>query len=110
MSCLYRSDYGPAMPGFDPLAGNGAQIAGYESHARELATAQNPGQLAAMKRAFDRGETVQWCDQGYGWTYDPHLAMFFGIVLVVFVLPYLLLRFIPSLRRGPARRNFHIFD
>jgi hypothetical protein len=66
-ACLYRSDYGPPTPGFSI----GSIGDGLETHASELATAWNPGQLAAMKRQLLRGETVPWCEPGYGWVEAP---------------------------------------
>jgi hypothetical protein len=47
MTCLYASDYGPADPGFDPLAGGGRLLRGFDSQRSELARAQNLGQLQA---------------------------------------------------------------
>jgi len=110
MSCLYRSDYGAPDPHFNPLAGNGRLLQGYAGHRTELTAAQNIGQLEAMKRKFDHGETVQWCDQGYGWVYDWKVDYFFGVVLVVFVIPYVLMRFFPSLRRLLLPRQFSTHD
>ena len=110
MSCLYRSDYGAPDPHFNPLANNGQLLQGYASHRTQLAGAQNIGQLEAMKRKFDHGETVQWCDQGYGWVYGWKVDYFFGVVLVVFVIPYALMRFFPSLRRRPPLRQLFTFD
>ncbi|HLJ22123.1 MAG TPA: hypothetical protein VKU84_18090, partial [Stellaceae bacterium] len=76
MTCLYASDYGPADPAFDPLAGGGRLIAGFESHAAELARAQNLGQLQAMERQLQRGGDIAWCDQGYAWAEGPAVHAF----------------------------------
>lgn len=108
MLCLYPSDYGPPDPGFDPLAGNGRLIKGFESHAAELSRAQNLGQLQAMERKLAKGEAITWCDNGYGWVYDQKVGDFFGAILAFVILPWLLLRVAPSLaermRLGPLKR------
>jgi hypothetical protein len=103
MSCLYRSDYGPIDPSFDPLTGNGALVAGFEANVRALSQAQNHGQLEAMKRHLLRGRTIQWCDQGYSWTYAAPATALFDGVLVFLILPWLALRIVPALRRRHAR-------
>ena len=100
MQCLYKSDYGPADPGFDPFAGHGEMLKGFEAQVYVLAQAQNRGQLEAMKRQLARGETVQWCDQGYGWTYASETNGFFYAILAVLILPWLALRVLPRLRRS----------
>lgn len=106
MPCLYRSDYGPIDPSFEPFAGGGRLMKGFEAHVYALAQAQNPGQLEAMKRALERGQPIQWCDQGYGWTYAPGTSDFFYVILLVLILPWLVLRVLPRLaRRLPARRT-----
>jgi hypothetical protein len=99
MSCLYQSDYGPVDPSFDPVAGNGALLIGVEAHVRALSQAQNRGQLEAMKRQLQRGQTIQWCDQGYGWTYAAPVTAFFDVAFVLLILPWLVLRVVPALRR-----------
>ncbi len=102
MQCLYRGDYGPADPGFDPFAEHGALLKGFEAHVYALSQAQNRGQLEAMKRQLARGETIQWCDQGYGWTYAPATTDFFYVILFLLILPWLVLRVLPRLRRAPS--------
>jgi len=97
MSCLFASDYGPAVPGFDPLAGNGRLIMGFETHKSQLATAQNLGQLQAMERKFAKSETVTWCENGYGWVYDQKIGDFFGAILAFVILPWVVLRIAPAL-------------
>ena len=99
MRCLYQSDYGPADPAFDPFAEHGALLKGFETHTFELSQAQNRGQLEAMKRQLLRGETIQWCDQGYGWTAAPQTTDFFYAVAAFLILPWLVLRVLPRLRR-----------
>jgi hypothetical protein len=99
MSCLYQSDYGPVDPSFDPLAGDGALLTGFEAQAGVLSQAQNRGQLEAMKRQLQRGETIQWCDQGYGWTYASPVTAFFDVAFIFLILPWLVLRVVPAPRR-----------
>ena len=105
MSCLYASDYGPPNPSFDPFADNGALLQGFEGHVYQLATAQNLGQLEAMKRKLAHGEKVTWCEQGYGWVHDGAPTAFFDVVVPLLILPWLLFRALPRLRRalGQAR-------
>jgi len=97
MSCLYPTDYGAPDPSFDPLAGNGRLIKGYESHAAALSRAQNLGQLQAMERRLAKSEAFTWCDNGYGWAYDQKVGDFFGAILAFVILPWLLLRVAPAL-------------
>lgn len=97
MSCLYASDYGPADPHFDPFAGNAHLMAGFESHGAELGRAQNLGQLQAMERALAKGETITWCDNGYGWAYDRKVDDFFVAIVALVILPWLVLRVAPAL-------------
>jgi hypothetical protein len=97
MSCLYASDYGPPLPGFDPLAQDGVLVKGFETHRDALKTAQNLGQLQAMERKFAKGESVTWCDNGYGWVYDQKVGDFFGAIVAFVILPWLVLRFAPGL-------------
>ncbi len=118
MQCLYKSDYGPIDPGFDPFAGHGRLLSGYEAHVRALSQAQNLGQLEAMERKLQKGEPILWCDQGYGWVYQPEVAGFFEFVLPLLILPWIILRVLPRLKRrasaavawtragrGPAARS-----
>ena len=101
-SCLYASDYGAPEAGFDPLAGGGALIRGFEAHTAALAQAQNFGQLEAMKRQLTRGEAITWCDQGYGWVYDRHLDYLFEVLAVGVILPYVAMRLVQRFRpRSP---------
>jgi hypothetical protein len=97
MSCLFASDYGPPQLGFNPLAQDGALIAGFEAHRPELSAAQNLGQLQAMERKFAKGETVAWCDNGYGWVYDHKVGDFFGAIIAFVILPWLVMRVAPAL-------------
>lgn len=84
-ACLYRSDYGPAVPGYDPAGGGGAALRGYEGHSALLLAARNPDQLAAMERRIDRGESFVWCDQGYGWVAGPGMEAGFALLLAILV-------------------------
>ncbi|HZB93040.1 MAG TPA: hypothetical protein VE397_16455 [Stellaceae bacterium] len=104
MQCLYRSDYGAPDPGFDPLAGHSALIAGFEAQKAVLAQAQNRGQLEAMERKLARSQPIVWCDQGYGWTENPAITTFFYVILVALILPWLVLRVLPRLYRRIAPR------
>jgi hypothetical protein len=97
MSCLYPTDYGPPDPSFDPQANGGRLMAGFETHTRELARAQNLGQLQAMERKLAKGENVTWCEDGYGWVYDQKVGDFFGAIIAFVILPWLMLRVAPAL-------------
>lgn len=91
MRCLYATDYGAPDPGFAPLPPPGARSAWQQAHAHELATAQNPAQLAAITRQLDRGEAVVWCRQGYGWTESVGVEVFIALAMAV-ALPALAVR------------------
>src|ERR1700676_2063489 len=88
---------------------SGRLLWGLEAHVRELSTAQNLGQLEAMERQLQRGESIAWCDQGYswleGWAVDGFLVGFTALV----VLPYAAKRLAPRLWRAaveaPQRRT-----
>jgi len=97
MTCLYASDYGPADPAFDPLAGGGRLLRGFESQRSELARGQNLGQLQAMERQLQRGESVAWCDQGYAWAEGPAVEGFLVGFSLLVVLPYAVKRLAPRL-------------
>jgi len=96
MTCLYASDYGPADPAFDPLAGGGQVLRGFEDHWPELARAQNLGQLQAMERQFLRGGSITWCDQGYAWAESSAVEAFLVGFTVLVVLPYAVKRLAPQ--------------
>jgi hypothetical protein len=100
MTCLYASDYGAAEPGFDPLRDSGALLKGFEAQEAILAQARNPGQLQAMQRVLSRGESIRWCDQGYGWTEGAQFEVLFAVILVA-TLSYGLWRLRPH--RGARR-------
>jgi len=97
MSCLYATDYGPPDPSFEASAGGGRLIKGFETHAGELARAQNLGQLQAMERKLAKGEAITWCDNGYGWVYDQKVGDLFGAIIAFVILPWFLLRVAPAL-------------
>jgi len=103
MQCLYRSDYGPPDPSFDPAAGNGQLLRGFQSQAGALSKAQNRGQLEAMERKLRKGEPILWCDQGYGWVYQPAIAGSFEIVVPFMIVLWILLRILPQARGAFAR-------
>jgi len=104
MTCLYASDYGPADPAFDLLAG-GQLLRGFEAHASELARAQNLGQLHAMERQLQRGQSITWCDQGYGWVESPAVDGFLAGFMLLVVLPYAMKRLAPRLYIGIVERS-----
>jgi hypothetical protein len=103
MACLYRSDYGPSDPSFDPLGGGGALIKGFEAHLSDLAAAHNIGQLQAIERKLLRGETVGWCDQGYGWAEQPMVQDLMIVAAIALILPYALWKL--RMRRSPHRAS-----
>jgi hypothetical protein len=105
MQCLYKSDYGPADPHFNPLAGNGKLLKGFAAHEAALSQAQNLGQLEAMERQLARGQSIQWCDQGYAWTYAPATTDLFYGIFAFLILPWLVLRVLPRLWRRLAPRR-----
>lgn len=105
MSCLYTSDYGPADPTFGALAEGGRLLRGFEAHASELARAQNLGQLQAMERQLHRGESITWCDPGYGWVESPAVEGFLAGFMLLVVLPYAMKRLAPRLYSGIAQRS-----
>jgi hypothetical protein len=86
MTYLYASDYGAAEPGFAPLRDSGALIKGFEAQAPQLAQARNLGQLQAMERVLARGETIRWCDQGYGWAEGAQFQALFAAILLASLL------------------------
>jgi hypothetical protein len=96
MSCLFASDYGPPDPQFDPLVSGGRLIQGFESHRGMLMQAKNLSQLQAMERKLAKGETVTWCDNGYGWVYDQKVGDFFGAIIAFVILPWLVMRVAPA--------------
>ena len=105
MRCLYRSDYGPVDPNFDPLIGNGRLIKGFEAQAKTLSQAQNLGQLEAMERQLAHGRPIQWCEQGYSWTYASATNDVFYVALVLLAFPWLALRLLQGLRRSLLARR-----
>jgi hypothetical protein len=106
MTCLYASDYGPAEPGFNPLRDGGTLIKGFEASAPVLADARNLGQLQAMERVLARGDTVRWCDQGYGWTEGMQFHALFAAVLIG-AMPFVAWR---MRSRRAARRSVSFED
>jgi hypothetical protein len=105
MPCLYRSDYGAPDTAFDPGAGGGRLLHGFEAHAAELMRAQNLGQLQAMERQLGHGQEILWCDQGYGWVYQKPVDYVFEIVLIAVIVPWMIARFILPAFRGLRSRS-----
>jgi hypothetical protein len=105
MHCLYRGDYGPPDPAFHADANGGALLRGFESDRASLMRAQNLGQLNAMKRQLARGEHIQWCDQGYGWTYQPRVDALFDAILILVVAPWFVWRVARPALRWARRRS-----
>jgi hypothetical protein len=105
VTCLYAIDYGPADPAFDPVTGGGQLLRGFEPHASELARAQNLGQLQAMERQLQRGQSITWCDQGYSWVESPAVEGFLAGFMLLVVLPYAVKRLAPRLYSGIAERS-----
>jgi len=106
MRCLYRSDYGLPDPSFDPAAGNGRLLRDFQSQAGALLKAQNRGQLEAMARKLQKGEPILWCDQGYGWVYQPAIMGSFEIVVPFMIVLWILLRILPRARGAFVRRRW----
>ena len=86
-ACLYRGDYGPADPGFDPARDGSVLQKPYVGWRSALLEARNPAELTAMERRIDHGDRFVWCDQGYGWVGGPALADGFLLLLAV-LLPW----------------------
>jgi len=105
VTCLYASDYGPVDPAFDPMVGGGQLLRGFESHASELARARNLGQLHAMERQLQRGQSITWCDPGYGWVESPAIEGFLAGFMLLVVLPHALKRLAPRLYSGMVERS-----
>ena len=105
MRCLYRGDYGPPDPGFDPGAGGGALLRGFEAHRPELMLARNAGELAAMERQLSRDESILWCDQGYGWVADARVGFTLEALGAMVFFAYLLMRVLPWARATMRRRR-----
>jgi hypothetical protein len=87
MLCLYHSDYGPPDPAFNPAANGGAVLRGFESPVSDLVRARNRGELDAMIRQLRHGREIQWCDQGYGWTYQKPINDMFEIIVIAVIVP-----------------------
>jgi hypothetical protein len=108
MTCLYATDYGEPDPAFDPLMNGGRLLWGLEAHVPELSTAQNLGQLEAMERQLQRGESIAWCNEGYSWVEGWAVDGFLTGFTVLVVLPYAVKRLTPRLwcwaLEAPQRR------
>jgi hypothetical protein len=104
MRCLYSSDYGPPDPSFEAFADGVVPDGLTRSDIAVLATAQNIGQFEAMQRKLAKGESIVWCDQGYGWVHDPMIEGFFAIGAAV-LFPLALFRLMRRLGFFRARTS-----
>ncbi len=100
MRCLYRTDYGPPDAKFEAFSDGIVPDGLTRGDVAVLATAQNLGQFEAMQRKLAKGESIVWCDQGYGWVHDPVIEGFFAIAAAI-VFPFALFRL--TRRRGFRR-------
>jgi len=99
MRCLYRSDYGPADPGFDAKASSLIVSKDYPAYATVLATAENPRQMDAILRRLEHGDSIAWCETGYGWVQHPLVQDGFTLAAVFVLLPVACWRFGLWMRR-----------
>jgi hypothetical protein len=92
MLCLYHGDYGPADPAFDLGSASQFGVRGWMVDATLLKDARNIGEAEAIERHLIRGESVSWCDQGYGWAEQDTLGWFYAAAFLFIVLPYLIFK------------------
>jgi hypothetical protein len=99
MRCLYRGDYGPADPGFD--AGTVAHALGtqFPAYTNVLATAQNVRQMDALLRRLEHGDSVAWCETGYGRALHQPSSDGFTLAATLILLPLACWRFSLWMRR-----------
>jgi hypothetical protein len=55
------------------------------------------------------GDSVTWCDSGYGWVYDQKGGDFFGAIIAFVILPWLVLRVAPALAQRWGLKPFKHF-
>ena len=55
------------------------------------------------------GDSVTWCDNGYGWVYDQKGGDFFGAIIAFVILPWLVLRVAPALAQRWRLKPFKHF-
>jgi hypothetical protein len=99
MRCLYRSDYGPADPGFDAGASAQTLAKNFPAYTNVLATAQNARQMDALLRRLEHGDSVTWCETGYGWVQHPMVSDGFTLAATFILLPVACWRFSLWMRR-----------
>jgi len=64
-----------------------------------LATAENPRQMDALLRRLEHGDSVTWCETGYGWVQHPPVADGFTLAATFILLPVACWRFALWMRR-----------
>ena len=99
MRCLYRTDYGPADPGFNATASAQSLAKDFPAYTNVLATAENSRQMDALLRRLEHGDSVTWCETGYGWVQHPMVANGFTLAATFILLPVACWRFSLWLRR-----------
>jgi hypothetical protein len=99
MRCLYRDDYGPADPGFNAQAQAQLLAKDFPAYTNVLATADNPRQMAALLRRLQHGDSVAWCEAGYGWVQRPAVTDGFTLAATFILLPVACWRFARWMRR-----------
>jgi hypothetical protein len=99
MRCLYRSDFGPADPGFDAGAAAQSLAKSFPAYTNVLATAQNPRQLEALLHRLDHGDSVSWCETGYVGALHPAGTDGFAAAASFILLPVASWCFVLWLRR-----------
>ena len=62
-----------------------------------------------MERKFAHGDSVAWCDNGYGLVYDRKVGDFFGSIIAFVILPWLVLRVAPALAQRWGLKPFKHF-
>jgi len=110
MKCLYRSDFGPADPGFDAGAAAQSLAKSFPAYTGVLATAQNPRQLEALLNRLDHGDSVAWCETGSALGLHPQGTDGFAAAATFILLPvacwaltlWLRRRVLSADRRAPA--------
>ena len=99
MRCLYRGDYGPTDPSFNASAHAQALAKDYPGYVNVLATAENSRQLDALLRRLEHGDSVAWCEAGYGWVQQPPVSNGFTLAAMFILLPVACWRFSLWMRR-----------
>ena len=102
MRCLYRSDYGPADPGFNAQGSAQRLAKDYPAYTNVLATAENSRQMDAILRRLAHGDSVAWCETGYGWVETPAFENGFTLAALFILLPVACWRLVLWMRRRRA--------